>query len=63
MDINSAIFQTETHHILVKKIYLGDWYLQVMTGIANTTHVETKEFSTYKQAVDYAFETYNLVTD
>lgn len=63
MVLDSAVFQTHTHHIHVKRMYMGDWYLQVMTGEAVTHHVETKEFGTYKEAVTYAFETYGLVTE
>lgn len=63
MVIDSAIFQTHTHHIHVKRMYSGDWYLQVLEGEGLTIHVETREFGTYKEAVIYAFETYGLVVD
>lgn len=63
MALNSAVFENAEYKIVVKRMYGGSWYVQVMTGMAGSKHVETTDFGTYDESIDYIFEKYDLATD
>lgn len=62
MDLNKVTFQTSVNQITIQRFH-DEWYFQVLRGYGNTIHVESKDFGTYREAVDYAFEKYGLVTE
>lgn len=57
MSINRITYFTDDYEINIRK-YGSKWHLQVMTGIAATKHVETKEFDSLPLATGYVRDKY-----
>lgn len=62
MDLNKVTFETPEIKITIQQSGTN-WFFQVLKGYGMTIHVESRDFGTYKAAVDYAFEKYDLVTE